>query len=43
MRQQNDWGEDEMDDAVEVVDDEQEQELKLPMRPMALDAAPQAT
>ena len=32
MRLQNDWGEDDMDDAVEVVevvDDKQEQELKL--------------
>ena len=26
-----------MDDAVEVVDDEQEQELKLPMQPMVLE------
>ena len=43
MRQQTDWKEDEMNDAVEVVDDEQKQELKLLMQPMALDAALEAS
>ena len=37
MRQQIEWGEDELNDAVEVV------ELKLPMQPMALDAALEKT
>ena len=37
MNQLIEWGEEELDDAVEVVDDTRETEIELPTYPMALD------